>query len=73
MRASTLITSSKPTGNKPIRCSDLSGLPLSTAERETKVMSEQMVVEMVTQRMRPLITDGASREMPSEGRVVGER
>lgn len=36
-------------------------------------MRAQAVVESVTERMRPLMTEGASRESVAEGRVVGEK
>lgn len=41
--------------------------------RNTKVDMEQIIQEMVTERIRPRITDGASRESVGEGRVVEER
>lgn len=50
------------------------GLPLSTTvQRITKVVTEQMMHEVVTEVMRPLMTEGASRDNWAEGRVERER
>lgn len=69
--ASVLKLSVIPTGNKPILCSDLSALPFSREVKEKNVMRRHAVVEIVTERMRPFITEGASRERVAEGRVRG--
>lgn len=42
------------------------------AERRRKVKTEQRVVEMVTEVMRPLITTGESLESVREGLVFSE-
>lgn len=70
----TLFTaSSMPIGNHPMWCMLFIGLPVSTDESKTNVNIEQMMQEVVTERIRPRITDGASRERLGEGRVVEER
>jgi hypothetical protein len=64
-----------PTGKYPIRWSDLSGVAQvssSTAERTTNVVTEQIMQDIVTDCMRPRMTEGASRESCGDGRVVEE-
>lgn len=48
------------------------GAPWSIDERMAKVVTEQMRHDIVTDRIRPRITDGASRESCGEGRVVDD-
>jgi hypothetical protein len=55
-----------------MRCRDLRGLPLPTEDNKTKVPTELTIHDAVTNRMRPRMTEGASRESCGEGRVVGE-
>jgi len=70
----TLFNASKmPIGNHPMRCMLLNGLPFSKDERSTNVNSEQIMQVVVTERIRPRITEGASRDSVGEGRVVEER
>lgn len=54
-------------------CMLFNGPPFSTDESKTNVNMEQMMQDVVTERIRPRITDGASRERFGEGRVVDER
>jgi len=56
-----------------MRCMLLNGLPFSKDERSTNVNSEQIMQVVVTERIRPRITEGASRDSVGEGRVVEER
>jgi hypothetical protein len=56
-----------------MRCRDLRRLPLSTDDNKAKVPKEQTIHDAVTDRMRPRMTEGASRESCEEGRVVDER
>jgi hypothetical protein len=55
-----------------MRCTDFRGLPLPTDDNKTKVPKEQAMHDDVTNRMRPRMTEGASRESCGEGRVVEE-
>jgi len=69
-----LTVSSTPTGNQPRLCNAWIGVPLLTTEqRITKVVTEQSMQVVMTEAMRPFMTEGASREEVGEGRVVFER
>lgn len=46
---------------------------LTTEQRITKVVTEQSMQVVMTEAMRPFMTEGASREEVGEGRVVFER
>lgn len=46
---------------------------MSTEDNKIKVPTEQTIHDAVTDRMRPRMTEGASRESWGEGRVVDER
>lgn len=72
VKANAFAVSIKPMGKKPMRCKDFPGPPFSAEERKTKVMTEQMMHDTVTECIRPRITDGASRDSVIEGRVVEE-
>lgn len=48
------------------------GLPSSTDASTTKVVTEQRMQVIVTDCMRPRMTEGASLESVAEGRVVTE-
>ena len=67
------IASVAPTGQYPMECKDLRGLPPSTEDNRIKVPIEQTIHDDVTKRMRPRMTEGASRESCGDGRVVGEK
>lgn len=73
VRATALTDSSRPAGNQPRLWRAWRGVPFSTAEqRRTKVKMLQIIQEVVTEAMRPLMTEGASRDSCAEGRVVRE-
>ena len=46
--------------------------PFGTEERSRRVVMEQNMHDMVTDRIRARITEGASRESVAEGRVEEE-
>jgi hypothetical protein len=62
-----------PIGYHPIAWKAAAKVPsLTIVQRITNVAIEHIVQEVVTEAMRPRITDGASRDRFAEGRVVEE-
>ncbi len=67
------IVSIQPTGKYPMRWIVSKKDRSSWDDSTKKVDIEQRVVDMVTDRIRPRITEGASRDNVGEGRVVAVR
>ena len=77
VKPKVLIASKVPTGQTPIRCKVLESAalesPPSLLTRTMHVERAHSMQEVVTDLMRPRMTDGASRDSVGDGLVVAER